>query len=45
MNLWTDGIIGNEDDRTPAALDNPNVNYIAAAAASRRRPVPQNHPP
>ena len=26
MNIWTDGIIGNEDDRTAAALNNPNVN-------------------
>ena len=34
MNLWTDGIIGNEDDRTAAALNNPNVNYIAAAAGA-----------
>jgi hypothetical protein len=34
MNIWTDGIIGNEDDRTRAALNNPNVNYIAAAAGA-----------
>jgi hypothetical protein len=34
MNLWTDGIIGNEDDRTAAALNNPNVNYIAAMAGA-----------
>jgi hypothetical protein len=34
MNIWTDGIIGNEDDRTAAALNNPNVNYIAAAAGA-----------
>ena len=34
MNLWTDGIIGNEDDRMAAALNNPNVNYIAAAAGA-----------
>jgi hypothetical protein len=33
-NLWTDGIIGNEDDRTPAALNNPNANYIAAMAGA-----------
>lgn len=31
-NLWTDGIIGNADDRTREARNNPNVNYIAAAA-------------
>jgi hypothetical protein len=34
MNLWTDGILGNEDDRTAPALNNPNVNYIAAAAGA-----------
>jgi hypothetical protein len=34
MNIWTDGIIGNEDDRTAAALNNPNVNYIAAAVGA-----------
>ena len=34
MNLWTDGIIGNADDRVGRALDNPNVNYIAAAAGA-----------
>ncbi len=34
MNLWTDGIIGNEDDRIAPALNNPNANYIAAAAGA-----------
>lgn len=34
MNFWTNGIIGDEDDRTRAALNNPNVNYIAAAAGA-----------
>jgi len=34
MNLWTNGIIGDEDDRTAPAYDNPNVNYIAAAAGA-----------
>jgi hypothetical protein len=34
MNIWTDGIIGNADDRTAPALNNPNVNYIAAAAGA-----------
>jgi hypothetical protein len=34
MNIWTNGIIGDEDDRTRAALNNPNVNYIAAAAGA-----------
>jgi hypothetical protein len=33
-NLWTNGIIGDADDRTREALNNPNVNYIAAAAAA-----------
>ncbi|MDR9366144.1 MAG: glycoside hydrolase family 9 protein [Balneolaceae bacterium] len=33
-NLWTNGIIGDEDDRTREALNNPNVNYIAASAAA-----------
>lgn len=32
MNIWTNGIIGDADDRTRLALNNPNVNYIAAAA-------------
>jgi hypothetical protein len=34
MNLWTNGIIGDEDDRTVTALNNPNVNYVAAAAGA-----------
>lgn len=33
-NLWTNGIIGDADDRSREALNNPNVNYIAAAAAA-----------
>ncbi|HEX7090861.1 MAG TPA: glycoside hydrolase family 9 protein [Longimicrobiales bacterium] len=33
-NIWTNGIIGDADDRTREALNNPNVNYIAAAAAA-----------
>lgn len=32
INIWTNGIIGDADDRTRAALNNPNVNYLAAAA-------------
>ncbi len=31
-NLWTNGILGDADDRSREALNNPNVNYIAAAA-------------
>jgi hypothetical protein len=34
MNIWTNGVIGDEDDRTRVALNNPNVNYIAAAAGA-----------
>ncbi len=33
-NLWTNGIIGDEDDRSREALNNPNVNYIAASAGA-----------
>ena len=32
MNLWTNGILGDADDRVREALNNPNVNYLAAAA-------------
>jgi hypothetical protein len=31
-NIWTDNVIGTADDRTREAQNNPNVNYIAAAA-------------
>lgn len=31
-NLWSNNIVGDEDDREREALNNPNVNYIAAAA-------------
>jgi hypothetical protein len=33
-NLWTNGIIGDADDRVREPRNNPNVNYIAAAAAA-----------
>ena len=33
-NLWTNGIVGDADDRTREALNNPNYNYIAAAAGA-----------
>ncbi|HEX2165622.1 MAG TPA: glycoside hydrolase family 9 protein [Longimicrobiales bacterium] len=33
-NLWTNNIVGDEDDRTREAKNNPNVNYIAAAAGA-----------
>lgn len=31
-NLWTNNVVGDEDDRTREAKNNPNANYIAAAA-------------
>lgn len=31
-NIWTNGIVGDADDRSRAAQNNPNVNFIAAAA-------------
>jgi len=31
-NLWTDNIVGTADDRSREAKNNPNANYIAAAA-------------
>ncbi|MDQ3519134.1 MAG: glycoside hydrolase family 9 protein, partial [Gemmatimonadota bacterium] len=31
-NLWTNGIAGDADDRSREAKNNPNANYIAAAA-------------
>ncbi|HEX6307690.1 MAG TPA: glycoside hydrolase family 9 protein [Longimicrobiales bacterium] len=31
-NLWTNNVVGDADDRTREARNNPNVNYIAAAA-------------
>lgn len=33
-NTWTNNIIGDADDRTVEAKNNPNANYIAAAAAA-----------
>jgi hypothetical protein len=32
MNVWTNGIIGDADDRSREALNNANVNYLAASA-------------
>ncbi len=34
-NLWTDNVVGTADDRTREARNNPNVNYIAAAAGAK----------
>lgn len=33
-NLWTNNVVGDADDRTVAAKNNPNANYISAAAAA-----------
>ena len=33
-NLWTNNVVGDADDRTREAKNNPNANYIAAAAAA-----------
>ncbi|HSJ62600.1 MAG TPA: glycoside hydrolase family 9 protein [Gemmatimonadaceae bacterium] len=33
-NLWTNNVVGDADDRMREAKNNPNVNYIAAAAAA-----------
>ena len=33
-NLWTNNIVGDADDRTREAKNNPNANYIAAAAGA-----------
>jgi len=34
-NLWTNNVVGDADDRLPVAKNNPNANYIAAAAAAK----------
>lgn len=34
LNYWTNNIAGDADDRTVEAKDNPNANYIAAAAGA-----------
>jgi hypothetical protein len=31
-NLWTDNVVGTADDRTREARNNPNANYVSAAA-------------
>lgn len=33
-NLWTNNVVGDADDRVREAKNNPNANYIAAAAAA-----------
>jgi hypothetical protein len=33
-NLWTNNVVGDADDRTREAKNNPNANYIAAAAGA-----------
>ncbi len=44
-NLWTNGIIGDADDRRREAQNNPNVNYIAAAAEAIAYRVLQHSDP
>lgn len=44
-NLWTNGIVGDADDRSREALNNPNVNYIAAAAEAIAYRVLKNSDP
>lgn len=44
-NIWTNGILGDADDRTREALDNPNVNYIAASAEGIAYRVLQHNAP
>ncbi|MEO6331177.1 MAG: glycoside hydrolase family 9 protein [Gemmatimonadaceae bacterium] len=44
-NLWTNNIVGDADDRTRAARNNPNVNYIAAAAEAIAYRVLKNSEP
>lgn len=34
QNVWTDNVAGTADDRTVEAKNNPNANYIAAAAGA-----------
>lgn len=33
-NLWTNNVVGDDDDRSREALNNPNANYIAASAGA-----------
>jgi hypothetical protein len=33
-NLWTNNVVGDADDRTVVAKNNPNANYISAAAGA-----------
>lgn len=44
-NLWTDGIIGDADDRSREAKNDPNVNYIAASAEAIAYRVLKNTEP
>src|SRR5690606_11719700 len=44
-NIWTNGIIGDADDRTREAKNNPNVNYIAAAAGAIAHRVLEDREP
>ena len=44
-NLWTNNIVGDADDRTREARNNPNANFIAAAAAALAYRVLQDAEP
>ena len=44
-NLWTNNIVGDADDRTREARNNPNANYIAAAAGAIAYRVLQHDDP
>ncbi len=45
INIWTNGILGDADDRTREARNNPNVNYIAAASEAIAYRVLKNGEP
>ena len=44
-NLWTDNVVGDADDRTREAKNNPNANYIAAAAEAMAARVLKSRDP
>jgi hypothetical protein len=44
-NLWTNNIVGDADDRTREARNNPNANYISAAAEAIAYRVLKNSEP
>lgn len=44
-NYWSNNVVGDADDRTVEAKNNPNANYIAAAAAAIGARVMQSRDP